>query len=119
MIRNLLAVVAGYVFFTFSAVLLFGFGGIDYSRVVSPNLILISAFVGGLFAFFAGYLTAGIARENAKKAGIALSALIAIIALVSILAQAEAETYWSQLLTIFLFAPLAYAGSRIKNKRSE
>ena len=114
MFRSILAVVIGYLIFGVSAWLLFQFASIDPHAAPDASFLVLGSLYGSLFAFLGGYLSAVIAR---KKAILHASIVAVIIAAAAIASLFLAEgSHWSELATIFLFAPMAILGGMLRKR---
>jgi surface polysaccharide O-acyltransferase-like enzyme len=115
--RNVIAIISGYLVFALAAVLYFELSEIDPSEVPEVNQIILTILFSGIGSLLSGYITATISQS--KKAVVILSIVIVIISVISMLAQPEASK-WTQIMTLFLLSPLAYIGGiiRLKNKNA-
>ncbi len=116
MIRNILGIIAGYLVFGISSALLFGISKVDPTQPATTNFMILSAIIGGLAALTGGYLTGLIVKQKINWPIITLSIIMALIGMISIFAQ-PGKSYWSELLTIFIFAPLAFIGGYLRSKQ--
>ena len=117
MFRNIMALVSGYLVFSLGALILYLFTDFKPNELPTLEYALISGSTGGLTAFAGGYLTAVIMKDSSRRVLWVLSSLIAGFALLSLLAQ-PGVTHWTQLLSIFMFAPLAFLGGSLRLHRS-
>jgi hypothetical protein len=113
MLRSVIAVVAGYLVFAFSAALLFGLSGVDPHAVPSLTFGIGSVVFGMVFAALGGWVAARLAPSNpaAHVRGVAL--VLATIALVSMVAGWGDGSPWSQLAALLLMAPSTLLGLRL------
>ncbi len=116
--KSILAVLAGYLVFGLSAVLLFQVAGVDARQVPSPGFLVGSTIYGVLFAFLAGYTAARIAGKNEIGHSIGVACILALIAVVSIVAQPGLESHWSQISALILMAPSAVLGGWLRRRQS-
>jgi hypothetical protein len=117
--RSFLAIVVGYFVFAISAVLLFQLAHVDPHQQPGVGFMIGSTIYGIVFACAGGYTAARIAgKKELVNAGI-LAGIIALLALISILAQPGLPSYWSQLAAIVFMAPAAVVGGWIRACRAE
>jgi hypothetical protein len=116
-LRSLGAVIAGYLVFGVSAALLFAISGRPAEQWPGWPFAVFATVYGAVFAALAGALAGALApRAPFRHAG-AVSILLVTAAVVSWLAQGGAISPWSQLATIFAFAPAALAGASVRGRR--
>ncbi len=115
MIRNILAIVAGYLFFSLYAVLYFSIAGIEPTNPPATVDLIVTAIFSSPAAFFSGWITSIISTKNSSKPIIILPILMALVAGTSIVAQPD-TVIWTQLMTILLLAPLTYLGGSLANR---
>ena len=115
--KSALAVLAGYLVFAISAVLLFQLSGVDPHLVPGLGFIIGSILYGMAFAALGGYIAAVIARGRELAHAAAVACILAIFAFVSIIAQPGLSSHWSQLAAIFLMAPAAVGGGWMRRKQ--
>lgn len=116
--RNILSVFVGYVVFVIIAVLYFNLTGINPELMPELKDIIITGIVSGFGSLLCGYITASISKDKTKIALGSLSGLIGIVSLISIFAQPE-TSHWTQIMTLFWLAPLAYVGGLIKLRQKK
>jgi hypothetical protein len=109
-LRNILAVIAGYVTFAASAVLLFQLSGIDPHGHPSNGFVILSVAYGMLFSFIGGLLTQLISKAGKLTINYVLAVVIAGFAAFSLLMSGG--NHYSQLSAIFLFAPSSILGGQ-------
>lgn len=109
--RNAMAFVLGYGVFAGSAVALFQITGIDPHGTSSNLFRWLSLGYGAVFAVAAGTLSVRLASPKARWPAYAVTAVMAVSALVSILARPGEGAIWTQLATLLLFAPLCLVAS--------
>ena len=119
MIRSVIAIIAGYLVFAVSAVLLFSISGRDPHDAVPAWFLVTTILYGCAFAALGGYLAALIARRKAFRHAAILTIVIGALALVSLLSRPGKGAIWSQLSAILLMAPSAMAGGYVRNQQSE
>jgi hypothetical protein len=109
MLRSVGAVVAGYVVFAVSAVLLFQMSG-RQPHADAPLTFKIATVVwGAVFAMVGGWLAAHVSVRQPATHGAAVGALIAGLALASIVAR-PSDVIWTQIAAIAVMAPCAWLG---------
>jgi hypothetical protein len=114
--RAFLAVVAGYLIFAGSAVLLFRLTKVDPHSPAAVGFELLTIVYGVAFALLGGFVTSKIARRTDLNCGIALAFLIALGATVSMIARPGAGALWTQTAALLLFAPASLAGDWIRRR---
>jgi multisubunit Na+/H+ antiporter MnhC subunit len=115
-IRSIFAAILGYVVFAASAVLLFQVTGHRPHTAAPLPFMAGTVAYGMLFAALGGWVAAWIAARRPVAHGVALTALIATGAVVSLVFSSAAAT-WSQWSALFLMAPVAIAGSYWRSRR--
>ena len=112
-LRNAVAVVAGYLAFVLSAVAFFQLSGRNPHASQPLWFVVLSALYGIVFAGLGGALAARMApsRGLASAAGVAF--IVAAGAAVSLVTSPSADATWSQWAALILMAPAAYAGGRL------
>jgi len=107
-LRNILAVVVGYLIFAVSAVLLFNLAGIDPHAETGTGTKVTVIVFGCVFAFVGGYAAKLIAATSTLKINFVLAVLMAVFATFSFF-KSPGEHY-TQIAAIFLFAPVSIIG---------
>src|SRR5436190_23257077 len=107
-VRNIAAVIVGYVIFAVSAVLLFNLAGIDPHAETGIGTKAGVIVFGCIFAFIGGYVAKLIAASNTLTVNIVLAVLMAGFAAFSTF-KSTGEHY-TQTAAIFLFAPASLIG---------
>jgi len=108
--RIFLAVVAGYLIFAVSAVLLFHLTNIDPHSPAALGFKVLTMAYGLVFALASGFVAGRIGRRTDLLCGIALALVIALGATISMLARPGAGALWTQTAALILFAPASLAG---------
>ncbi len=117
MVRSVVGVVVGYLVFGASAAMLFALNGQDPNIVPGTGFLAASVVYGVAFAILGGFLAAVIAgRKEVVHAGI-VAAIIATIALVSLLAKFGKSSIWSEVSVLVLMAPAALFGGNLRSRR--
>jgi len=114
--RAFLAVLAGYLIFAGSAVLLFRVTKVDPHSPAAVGFELLTTVYGVAFALLGGFVTGKIARRTDLNCGIALALLIALGATVSMIARPGEGALWTQTAALLLFAPASLAGDWIRRR---
>lgn len=114
--RALLAVVAGYLIFAGSAVLLFQLTRVDPHSPAAVGFELLVMVYGIAFASLGGFVAGKIARRADLNCGIALALVIVLGATISMIASPGAGALWTQTAALLLFAPASLAGNWIRQR---
>ena len=116
MIHSIIAIIAGYVVFAVSAVILFIISGFNPHAEVPLWFLATATIYGMFFAALGGYLAALIAnRKGLLHSGI-LTLVIIAGATGSLLSSPGNEAIWSQVSAILLMAPSAMLGGYIRSR---
>jgi hypothetical protein len=115
--RTFLAVIAGYLIFAVSAVLLFHLTNIDPHSPAALGIKTITVAYGLAFAYLGGFVAGRIAGRTDLVSGIALAIVIALGATISIVARPGAGALWTQTAALVLFAPASFAGDWTRRAR--
>jgi hypothetical protein len=117
MLRSVGVVLVGYLPFGISAVLLFKLTGRDPHAPAPVGFMLLSTLYGMAFANLSGYLAARLAGRRPLSHAIAVTGIIALGALLSIVLRPVGGAVWSQLAALILMAPSASLGGLIHRHR--
>ena len=112
MLRKIIAVIAGYLIFAVSSVLLFQLSGQHPHEAASLNFKLITIAYGVFFSILAGLVLQIIARENKLTLNFILALLMFTLAGIS--ALTSKGDHWTQLFAMFIFAPVSVLGGYLK-----
>ncbi|WP_316771825.1 hypothetical protein [Pedobacter frigiditerrae] len=115
MIRKILAVIVGYIIFAATALAFFKVFDIEAHSVASTTVMIQTAINGIIFSALAGWITQLIAKTGNLKINYILALLIAAFATFSFF-KASGE-HWTQLMAIFIFAPVSIVGGWIVVRR--
>ena len=115
MTRNILAIIAGYAIFAATALALFKLSGKDPHADPTTVFLILTAMYGAVFSFIAGLVTQLVARTKAMGINYILAFIVAGFATFSFL-KSEGN-HWTQLLAIFIFAPVSVLGGQFYGKR--
>jgi hypothetical protein len=119
MARGLLGIVAGYIIFAGSAVLLFLISRHDPHAPASSGFLVFSVVYGIVFAFLAGYVAAAIAGLGGMLYAMGVAIAIAAGALVSLIARPGKGAIWSQVAALLLMAPAALVGGYVRTRQRQ
>jgi len=115
MIRKILSVLVGYIIFAASALAFFYIFDIEAHSATSTTVMFQTATNGIIFSALAGCITQLIAKTDNLKINYILALLIAAFATFSYF-KASGE-HWTQLMAIFIFAPVSIAGGWVLVRR--
>ena len=113
MVRALLSAIAGWLVFAAGTVAFFRLTGHDPHEPAEPGYMLAAIAFGVVVAFLGGYLASFLAGQHCEEAGKVLALLIAIVAIVSMVAQ-PGSSVWSQFSALLLMAPAGWAGGYMR-----
>jgi len=119
MARGLLGIVAGYIIFAGSAVLLFLISRHGPHAPASSGFLVFSVVYGIVFAFLAGYVAAAIAGLGGMLYAMGVAIAIAAGALVSLIARPGKGAIWSQVAALLLMAPAALVGGYVRTQQRQ
>jgi peptidoglycan/LPS O-acetylase OafA/YrhL len=114
-LRHAAAVLIGYLLFALSAAALFALAHRDPHVPQDAAFVGFSLVYGVLAAMLAGYVAASIGRGRPVSHARTLSLAIAAVAIVSLLSRPGGGAIWSQLASLFLFAPSALVGGWLRS----
>ena len=117
MIRKILGVVTGYAIFVATSLGLFKLSGQDPHGQATISFQILTAIYGAVFSFLSGLILQLIAKTNSLTLNYILAVIIAGFATFSII-KADGSS-WTQLLAIFIFAPLSVLGGLFYIKRNK
>jgi drug/metabolite transporter (DMT)-like permease len=115
MTRKILGIIAGYAIFVATSLALFKIAGQDPHSDPTTTFIIVTIIYGVVSSFVAGLITQLIAKASDLKINYVLAFIIAGFATFSFF-KSEGN-HWTQLLAIFIFAPLSILGGLFYNKR--
>ena len=115
MLRSIGAVVAGYFVFAVAAALLFQLSGQAPHEPATTAFKIASVAWGAAFAMIGGWLAARVARGRPLRHALAVGALIAFGALVSLAADISGAI-WSQVSAMAVMAPSAALGGWLDSR---
>ncbi len=117
MIRKILSVIAGYAIFVVTSLSLFKISGQKPHSDPTNLFVILTAIYGTFFSFIAGLVTQLLSKTRNLKVNYILAFIIAGFATFSLL-KSEGS-HWTQLLAIFIFAPVSISGGFFYNKRQD
>jgi len=117
MIRKILSILCGYVIFVATSLLLFKLSKQNAHAEATLGFMIFTAVYGALFSFISGLITQLISKEQALRVNYILAFIIAGFAAFSFLKSTG--SHWTQLLAIFLFAPVSILGGMFHVRRNE
>jgi hypothetical protein len=117
--RSFLSIIAGYLVFSVTAVLLFRISGVDPHQSPAIGFIIGSIAYGVFFAGLGGYVSATIARGKELTHALVVAGIIAIIAIVSIIVAPTGGLMWFELATLLLMAPAAWLGGYLRSRQAQ
>ena len=115
MIRKIVSIIIGYGIFVVTSLALFKIAKKDPHLDPTTAFIILTTIYGALFSFVAGFVTQLIARTADLKINYILAFIIAGFATFSFFKSDG--NHWTQLLAIFIFAPMSILGGLFYNKR--
>lgn len=117
MARSVLAVIVGYLIFALSAFAFFQISGQPPHQAAPMSVMLASIAFGMVFALLGGYVAAWLARRRPLAHAIAVAALLALGAAISLLSTLGNGAVWSQVAALALMAPAAVFGGWLRLQR--
>jgi hypothetical protein len=117
MVRSVIAVIAGYLVFAVSALLLFRLSGRDPHAPAEIGFVIVTVVYGMLFATLAGFLAALLGKRFEMEHALAVASLIAALGAASLLASVKSGAIWSQLAAILIIAPCAMLGGYLRQRQ--
>lgn len=114
MLRSVIAVIAGYLVFTASAVALFKITGRDPHAPAGLVFMGLSVLYGMCFAAVGGFVSAWLARRWEFEHSLAVAGLIAASGAASLVARPGQGALWTQLAAVLIMAPMAMAGGYLR-----
>ena len=115
MIRIILAIITGYTIFVITSLTFFKVSGQNPHADATPLFIIGTAIYGVISSFISGLITKLISKTKNLRINYILAFIIAGFATFSFF-KAEGN-HWTQILAIFIFAPISILGGLFYNKR--
>lgn len=116
MLRKILSVIAGYMVFAISSVLLFNLTHHHPHQDAPLKFKLITIAYGVFFSIIAGLVVQLIAKQKTLVLNYILAALMFGLAGISM--ALSAGSHWTQSFAMFIFAPISILGGYLKIKSS-
>src|ERR1700749_4648414 len=117
MIRQISGVIIGYAIFVISSIFLFKFSEVNPHEEASKLFMVLTFVYGSVFSFISGLVTQLIAKTKNLKVNYVLFVIMAGCAAFSLFKSSGSS--WTQLLAIFIFAPISVLGGLFWIKRSK
>ncbi|QKJ29564.1 hypothetical protein HQ865_07295 [Mucilaginibacter mali] len=117
MIRKIFGVIAGYLIFAVSAVVLFHSAGLDPHKPQSTGFELLTGVYGLFFSVLAGIVLQSIAHTRSLTVNYVLAGMMAGFAALSMLMSGG--SHWTQWMAILIFAPASLVGGWFYLRRRE
>jgi hypothetical protein len=117
--RSAGAVIGAYLVFTISAVVLFRISGRSPEAWPGVPFAAFSIIYGAVFGTLAGFLAARLAPRAPMGHAIVVAVLLAVAAILSLVLQFGEVSPWSNVATLFVFAPSAVLGGYLWQRQIE
>ena len=117
MIRQILGVILGYAIFVIISIFLFRISKVNPHTDASKLFMVLTFVYGTVFSFISGLIAQLIARTKNLKVNYVLFVIMAGFATFSLFKSGGSS--WTQLLAIFIFAPVSVLGGLFWIKRSK
>ena len=117
MIKKILGVIIGYTIFVVTSLALFKFSGQNPHGEATTGFQILTIVYGIVFSFLSGLVLQLVAKPNNLALNYILAVIIAGFATFS-LVKADGSN-WTQLLAIFIFAPVSVLGGFFYIKRNK
>jgi len=114
MIRKILSVIAGYMVFAISSVLLFNLTAHHPHQDASATFKCVTIVYGVFFSILSGFVVQLIAAQKTLTLNYILAGLMFTLAAISLLISTG--SHWTQLFAMFIFAPASIVGGYLKNR---
>ncbi len=115
MVKKILSIIIGYAIFVVTSLVLFKISGQKPHSDPTNLFFILTAIYGAFFSFVAGFVTQLLSKTLNLKINYILAFIIAGFATFSFLKSDG--NHWTQLLAIFIFAPMSILGGLFYNKR--
>jgi hypothetical protein len=112
--RSVIAVIVGYLIFALSAFAFFQISGQPPHQAVPVPIMIGSIAFGMVFALLGGFVAAWLARRRPLAHGIAVAAVLALGAAISLLNTMGKGAVWSQVAALTFMAPCAVLGGWLR-----
>ncbi|MEO5893296.1 MAG: hypothetical protein ABIQ31_23800 [Ferruginibacter sp.] len=117
MIKNIIGVIVGYAIFVISALALFKVSKHDPHADPTIIFAILTAVYGAVFSFIGGFAAQLVAGTANLKINYILAFIIAGFATFSFFKTAG--NHWTQVLAIFIFAPMSIFGGLVYRRRKQ
>lgn len=117
MLRQILGIIAGYFIFVITSILLFRVLGVKPHGEASTQFMILTLVYGAFFSFISGFVTQFIAKAKSLKVNYILFVIMAGFASFSLFKSSGSS--WTQLMAIFVFAPVSVLGGYFWIKKSD
>jgi hypothetical protein len=114
LLRSIVAVVLGYVVFAASAFAVFRLSGHAPHAAAAIPFMALTIVCGVGFAIAGGYVAGLVAGRRPVAHAVAMAALLAVGATVSLVSTLGHGATWSQVAALLLMAPGAILGGRLR-----
>jgi len=118
MIRSVVSIISGYVFWIISLWILWAIFGYGVRDVPPTGFLILSVFCESVFGLGVGYLTAVIAKRHPLRNSMILAAFFILGQIVSLVFQTCPYPVWILLTTIFIVAPCIALGGYIRKRQT-
>ena len=115
--RSIVSVIVGYLIFALSAFGLFQISGQPPHQAAPVSFMFGSIVFGAVFALLGGYVAAWLAKRPPLAHGLAVAAVLALGATVSLFSTLGKGAVWSQVAALALMAPCAALGGWLRSKQ--
>lgn len=117
MIRQISGIILGYFIFVITSVLLFKVSGVKPHDEASTLFMIVTLVYGAFFSFISGLVARLIARTKNLKVNYILFVIMAGFAAFSLFKSSGSS--WTQLMAIFVFAPISVLGGYFWSRNSK
>ena len=117
MARSVIAVIVGYLIFALSAFAFFQISGQPPHQAAPVPIMIGSIAFGMVFALLGGFVAAWLARRRPFAHGVAVAAVLALGAAISLLNTVGKGALWSQIAALVLIAPCAVFGGWLRKRQ--
>jgi hypothetical protein len=112
--RSVIAVIVGYLIFALSAFAFFQIAGQPAHQAAPVPIMIGSVAFGMVFALLGGFVAAWLARRRPLAHGVAVAAVLALGATISLLNTMGKGAVWSQVAALAFMAPSAVLGGWLR-----
>ena len=119
MLKNVLAVLVGYLIYAIPTVMLYSITGQSYSLQPSDRFLLGNTLQGIVFAFLGGYVAAWIAPQRDRLHAGVVGLIIATAALLQAYGRPAPGASGGPLALLFFIAPSAWLGGVLRSFQDE